>query len=415
MRSSRNKIPLIVPLLSIAVISSADLLDNATSMINTGVQNVTSSVNSLFDTGTISNLFSIPGLNLQKVNCSVGLDHNYLSDINNMCSMLGNIIPKLSYGVGSCTLNSDQSRCANNYMASYCRNLSGKIVSKTKDGEAMVLSPLNVTGLSVRNNILTGGDIVMSGKRLSCDSRVNSLYSNINYGSGSESKIDSATTMKSLPGKSAFTRDVELARDALRMGATTGKLNVNNSSAAWVANKGMGLPQTITDAQKNMNETITMQLDPANNNLASGMVKTESMLSDKLANCSASTDYENCKNTQLASSSDTDIPTMTDSTVTKTELESAKLLKLMEDAGRGKRLIVHYDDDSISSLPIQSKAIYASAMRRQIAFQTAYRFLASESAAISKEVIRISTQKMTESARPFFEDQALKEIAGAIK
>lgn len=404
-----------VPIFACSVIASADLLDSATNAINSGIENITSSVSSLFDSNSINSLFSIPGMNVQKVNCAVGLDHNYLSDINSMCGMLNNLVPNLSFSTGGCTLNSDQSRCANNYLSSYCRNLTSKISTMTKEGEAIMVSPVSVTGLSTRNNILTGGDIVMSGKRLSCDNRVKGLYSNIKYGSNSEAQIDSATTMKNLPGKSAFTRDVEMARDALRMGATAGKVRVSDSSGATMMNKGMGLPRTITEAQTSMNETIALQLDPADNNLAAGMVKTESSLSNKLANCSASTDYESCKNAQLAASNDTNIPKMTDLAVTQTETSSAKLLKLMEDAGRGKRLIVHYDDESISNLPIQSKAIYASAMRRQIAFQTSYRYLASESAAISKEIVRISTQKMTESARPFFEDQALKEIAGAIK
>ncbi|MDD5212669.1 MAG: hypothetical protein PHV62_09670, partial [Sulfuricurvum sp.] len=234
MLNNSRAIRYIVPLISCATIASADLFDSASSAINSGMENIATSVNSLFDTNSVNSLFSIPGLSAQKVNCAVGLDHNYLSDINGACRLLNNLVPNLSFGVGQCTLNSDQSRCANNYLLSYCQNLASKITTKTKDGEAIMVSPVSVTGLSVKNNILTGGDIVMSGKKLSCDTRVKSLYSNIGYGSSSEAQIDDATTMKNLPGKSAFTRDVEMARDALRMGATAGKVNVSNSSAQWV-------------------------------------------------------------------------------------------------------------------------------------------------------------------------------------
>lgn len=415
MRSKRNIFPLIAPLLTVSVIASADLIDSANTMISDGVDSIGSSVSGLFDSSAISNVFSIPGLNVQKVNCAIGLDRNLLSEINSMCGLVKDVFPDLSAGVGACTLNSDQSKCANSYITSYCRNLTKNVTTTTKEGEAILLSPVNVTGLSAKHNILTGGDVVMTGKRMSCDNRVQKMYTGVDYGSSNEKKIYDVTKMKNLRGKSAFTRDVELTRDALRMGASAGKINVNESSANWVMNKGMGLPTTISQAQKNINETVSMHLDSADNKLASGMVKTEAALEEKLANCSASSDYDTCKNAQLGSSAGTNIAKMTDSAVAKTEMGSAKMLKLMEDAGRGKRLIVHYDDESIGNLPMESKAVYASAMRRQIAFQTAYRYLASESASISKEVIRISTQKMTESARPFFEDQALKEIAGAIR
>lgn len=415
MHSKGKLFPIAISLLTTSVIASADLIDSATSAISDGMGSISSSVSGLFNSDAISNVFSIPGLNVQKVNCAVGLDRNLLSEINSMCGLVKDVFPDLSVGVGPCTLNSDQSKCANSYITSYCRNLAKNVTTTTKEGEAILLSPVNVTGLSTKHNILTGGDIVMTGKRMSCDNRVQKMYSGVDYGSSNEEKIYNATKMKNLRGKSAFTRDVELTRDALRMGASAGKINVNETSANWVMNKGMGLPQTITQAQKNINETVALHLDSPDNKLASGMVKTEAAVEEKLANCSASSDYELCKNTQLNSSASTNIPKMTDSAVAKTEMGSAKMLKLMEDAGRGKRLIVHYDDESITNLPMESKGVYASAMRRQIAFQTAYRYLAAESASISKEVIRISTQKMTESARPFFEDQALKEIAGAIK
>jgi hypothetical protein len=45
---------------------------------------------------------------------------------------------------------------------------------------------------------------------------------------------------------------------------------------------------------------------------------------------------------------------------------------------------------------------------------TSYRYLFSENTSLTKEVEQISTTKITESARPFFESKALQSIKDVI-
>jgi hypothetical protein len=222
------------------------------------------------------------------------------------------------------------------------------------------------------------------------------------------------TTMKDTKGLSAFDRSVEDARNCIRANAVAG-----NSALAvkgkCMTGEGIALPLNKTEANKIIAETASVHLTPGDDGLSSQLPTTEAAISSKLSNCSTSSDFEACKTTQLASSDATNIPKMKDTIVTNIELSSARQLTIMEDAAKGKNLIVHFDDESIENLPIQVKSEYGSAAKRQIAFMTSYRYLASESAGLSKEIAKIALKKAEESSRPFFENKAIDDIAKVMR
>lgn len=373
---------------------------------------IPTSINGFLGGGSLGEIFSMPSLSLPSVRCDNVLNLDFLSRIKGACSAINSMKGNFSLNVGPCAVNGSVGDCAKQKLSDYCNNLTNSLI---RDGGKVLMSPISAAGISTKETIISGGDIVMTAKTEPCNAKVKNSYNSIRYGnSTTESNVYEMTTMKNMQGTSAFSRDVELTRDCIRAGASAGMAS-SAIKQKCSTGAGMTLPSNQSEVNKIITETATQHLLSPDKSLASSMAATESAIATKLANCSNSSDYESCKKTQLSASAATDTIRMGDSIVVATELTNARKLKIAEDATRGKRLIVHFDDESMQNLPIQSRAAYASASRRQIAFMTSYRYITNESSSLSKEIDRIALKKIEESAKPFFENQALQRISQAIK
>lgn len=374
------------------------------------------SISSIFSgagIGALSGAFSIPGLSESKVECNNLFDLNALAQIDSMCGALNRIGNAGSFGFGPCAIGGTVGDCAKRSARDFCSNMRNKIVKTTAEGEAILLDPVNSAGISAKSSILTGGDIIMAAPREACANKTSAPYDGVSYGGTKESDVYRATTMRNSPGLSAFDRGIETARDCIRAATMAGK-SLSSVKSKCLNGLGVALPANKTVADQSVADTATKLLASPDNGLASSMMATEASIAKKLANCSSSSDYDSCKRSQLSSSQATDTTKMKDSSVTDTELVNARKLEIMEKATQGKRLFVHFDDQSISDLPIQSRAEYASGMRRQIDFTSSYRYIASESSSISKDVSKIAMKKMEESARPFMENKSLQGISSVL-
>jgi hypothetical protein len=408
MRDKTKKIILAI-MLCTTNSSNADLLSSTPTSLDFSAQAALSAQ-------SLTGAFSIPGFSNITLSCTKSFSPNIkdtLGEIPDFCSAINKIKNSITFGIGPCSITGTIGDCAKRRAQNLCTNIRSEAIVASGLGPKILLSPLTLSLVSIKGTMVSGGDIVMAASKESCNSKIDKAYDGIRYGKTTENDIAKATTMSKMRNSSAFGRDVDMARDCIRVGTLAG-IPIASLTKKCSTGENVALPANKSSADQAVADTATKLMLPPDSKLSSSMMATEAAVSKKLINCSNSDDYEVCKNIQLSSSPDTDMAKMKDSLVTNTELIEGKKLKLFEDAAKGKRLIVHFDDESISNLPIQSKSIYASAMKRQLDFMTSYRYLFSENTSLTKEVEQISTTKITESARPFFESKALQSIKDVI-
>lgn len=377
--------------------------------IQNQANNLQSSIASAFP--SFDSLSAVPGLGMPVIKCENPLGTSFsdlLSRIGGACRAFSKIQNNLTFSFGGCTTNTKAGDCAKQAVSDFCNSGKNALLKEGRDGEKALFTPMSAVGLSTTHSVITGGDIVMTGKDVSCSERISKTTNGVTYGSVTENSVLTNTSMTKLPGFGAFDRMVETARDCMREVGLAGKSEAAAKDIC-LKRKAYGLPANKSDAEMSINKTAGQFLVPADKGMIASMATTESDLAQKMKKC-AGTDPASCESTVVA-----DVKKSTDSGILNVELTKARQLKIMEEAAMGPNLIVHYDDDSINALPAQLKAEYGSAAKRQLSFVTAYQYLANEDASIDKEFLSVVNNKITESARPFYEANAIADIEKSLK